>query len=440
MRKRRVKFTEQFLDSVKKKSQSKKRQKLPRIISNSVQTQKGNKSNETKELIDIKNRLEAIRHDLKGCVGSEYVMRYKCLKLREEKLLKHMKLVKDGIYDKKVEEDSNILKKVEHLNRQIESNKSSEIVRKIQVENRLLPTTTTQRNIFENMNEREIERFKLQRSHKKRQEIITGQLSNPRTNSIDRCERCNVQRIFDKETSRIICPSCAETKSMASHIFETKVEMKTSAPNQSINHMQKFINQYQKGNPVTPVSILEKMSVEYNKKFHTNDPHKAQPRNTTQILNENTTIPKKFKRFAEKMNRELRNESIPEFTREEIDVIIKQRSQLRSKKDDVKPNETPLIPKTDSEQNAHKNTTDTQKNTKSFSNNIYVRQLALANNMAMGRLFKQARTSRIHNSRMKKVEEECMCLNQDNNELQTKLSGGKKKTGDNSNICLYPSS
>jgi hypothetical protein len=91
--------------------------------------------------------------------------------------------------------------------------------------------------------------------------------------------------VVDRELAIRVCPKCAVTSTFASHIFESKDMEKgeSSSRQQSLNHMQKFSMQFERGHPSTPLDVLEAMSVAYSR-IHLHDPSKVQACRTSNLL------------------------------------------------------------------------------------------------------------------------------------------------------------
>jgi hypothetical protein len=226
------------------------------------------------------------------------------------------------------------------------------------------------------------------RAHKKRFEIMFGTTSlHPRYNSVDVCTTCGVDRAIDKETSITVCPKCGSVQRFASHIFETKdVEKDDSVSTRQTNmtHLQKFSSQFEFGYPVAPVSVLDAMSVAYSK-IHSHDPSKVKLCKTSAILKGLKDIPKIFKRAPDRLTKELKRESIPEYTSQELSLLLNQRNQFGMQVSE----------------------SGDKKQKKSFNGHVYMRQLGRANQMEQSRLFPQQKTAKIHYDRIRAMEQEC---------------------------------
>lgn len=247
---------------------------------------------------------------------------------------------------------------------------------------RLLPVPTNERNVLLQMNARSAQRWQTRKLHERRQQVIG------RTQNVDQCSSCMVDRCVDKEMSIAVCPKCGDTRRFATHIFETKEVDKDNAKitrQQSLSHMQKFTDQFQRGYPCMPLSVLERMTVAYSK-IHVRDPSKVQLSTTNRLLKKLRYIPRTYKRAPDRMTRELRCQSIPEYTTKELTKLLNQRNRLHAQEED---------------------TGDSTKPKKSFPNPIFMRQLGRANMMEQSRLFQNAKTTRIHLERIRAMDQEC---------------------------------
>lgn len=304
----------------------------------------------------------------KRCMGPTEIIKMKSLlrKIEEEK--HKIEYLKDSTNREVVTRE---------LSLQIAKLKANDIISVAPARSRLLPLQTSLKVPPSEVRARNI------RGHEKRFALLSGNYLEPRRNLVDMCVVHNVERVIDKETARRICPKCGNTQKYETHIFELKDNDKEegiSASNQSLVHMQKFSAQFEQGHPPSTLSTLEKMSVSYMK-IHTMDASKAQSSKTAQLL-KTTDIPKNFKKAPDRLTKELRADSIPEFTAVEINTLLNQRSQLRI----------------EDEMDAD----GTKK--KSYSNSIYIRQLGLANLMHQSRLFTNAKTQKVHQLRCATLE------------------------------------
>lgn len=264
--------------------------------------------------------------------------------------------------------------------------------RTIPLGHRLLPNRGgTRRSIFDSMTERDAQRWQVQRTQQKRASVLqkhsggVGRLE-PRRNPIDTCVNCGVDRVVDKELAITVCPKCGSNREFASHIFDTKEVDKEAHPpkQQTLTHLQKFSGQFERGFPATPLSVYDTLSVAYQK-IHFHDPSKVQASRTATFLKTLPGIPKTFRRAPDRLTLELKGQSIPEYTLQELTLLQNQRTRLQTADTD-----DPTAP--------HK---------KSFSNQMYMRQLGRANQMEQSRLFQLPKTNAIHLKRARALEEEC---------------------------------
>ncbi len=228
-----------------------------------------------------------------------------------------------------------------------------------------------------------------------------------RTNNVDTCPVCKVDMAVDKETAIVTCPMCGQTKTFASHIFDAKeAEAAANAKKsrQGRSHMTKFTSQFSCGYTSPPIRDLELARIAYDK-VHLHDPEKVQSSQTARLVR-SLPISAASKRASDRLTRHLKADSIPEYSPTEISKILNLREQLKN------------TAGADGKGEAAK-----QK--KSFSNQIYLRQIAQARGMAQGKLHANAKTPKIHTHRTYVMEEECNKFNQ--------------MVGPEDRISLYPS-
>jgi hypothetical protein len=286
----------------------------------------------------------------------------------------------------------------------------------IPMESRLYPQLQGRVNLMNTMPARKAERWKLLRTAKKRLEVLTGEeytkgnLPYSRVNDVDHCTKCGSDRLLDKETSNSVCSNaaCGDTQNFASHVCDVKDNDRDehdAIRHQSLEHLKKFTDQYERGHPEATVEVLAKLSIPYNK-IHFHDASKVQSCRTNLLMKTCRDIPKVFRRASDRLTKELKAESIPEYTGNQINQLLNQRKRLRMPDD----------------QGA-----DDHKQKKSFNNQIYIRQLGRANGMEQARLHFNAKTNKIHLQRVWTLEKECMNM--------------EEKHGDQRDMswALYPS-
>ena len=326
---------------------------------------------------------ETLRQSLKG---PENILKFKVLTRKLEDLNVELTNVQTRKHEKDMH---SYMAMIDRLEKTPETNNNKEKKLVIPLDNRLHPPRPNRRNIFDTMTNRDADKWKLMRTHKKRYAVLFAQ-DQPasRVNPVDVCQTCGVDRHVDKETAISVCPKCGSTRKFASHIFETKDVEKDDAvttKQQSLSHMQKFSSQFERGYPNTPIDILEPISVAYQK-IHLHDPTKVQSCRTSHFLKSLPNVPKVFKRAPDRLTKELKRESIPEYTANELSLLLNQRNRLRTPEE---------MGEAD------------QKHKKSFSNQIYLRQLGRCNGMEQSRLFMHAKTCKIHMERTRALEKEC---------------------------------
>lgn len=349
---------------------------------------------------------------INNCIGPENILKCKVLTKKAEQLQTQLNNISSKRTEREMHEYMAMLDRLEKTSMRDSANNSNRQgqVKEIPLDNRLHPPKPNRKNIFDIMSQRDSDKWKLLRAHQKRYAVMFN-VNNPiqsRSNQIDTCVKCGIDRNVDKETAISVCPKCGSTRRFASHIFETKDTEKDDTQatrQQSLSHMQKFSSQFERGYPSTPIDVLEPISVAYTK-FHLHDPAKVQACRTSHLLKNLKDIPKVFKRAPDRLTKELKKESIPEYTSTQLSQLLNQRNRLRT------PEEM---------------SGDDKKHRKSFSNQIYMRQLGRANQMEQSRLFPHAKTTKIHMERTRAMEREC--------EIQ------KEKLGEQAGMVwsLYPS-
>jgi len=381
------------------------KRKGPRELESAIREKRRHVLQKGQQADRLERELEAKLKELDKCQGAEQILRYKVLKKQIAELQTQLQLAQSNESEKKMHE---YMAMVDQLERQQGQPDGRRVTKEVSMDNRLHPPKPSRRNLFDMMSRRDADKWKLLRAHKKRYAVMFDKAQLPaRVNSIDVCSKCGVDLNVDKETATSVCPKCGETHKFASHIFDTKDTEKDdthTTRQQSLSHMQKFSSQFERGYPCTPIDVLEPVAVAYSK-IHLHDPSKVQSCRTNHLLKGLKDIPKVFKRAPDRMTKELKRESIPEYSSTQISQLLNQRNRLRT------PDEMG----------------DDKKHKKSFSNQIYMRQLGRANQMEQSRLFPHAKTTKIHMERTRAMEREC--------EIQ------KDKLGDQPGMqwSLYPS-
>ncbi len=352
------------------------------------------------ELANLEQQLNGLKVDLAACKGVEGILRAKVLCRRKTELeqkIAALKAPKPEQSDQAMHEYMAMIDRMERA--ATAEHKTAKI---IPLENRLLPPKPTQRNILETMTTRDAEKWQNLRAHKKRYAVMYDkEHPKARTNLIDSCPDCVVDFVIDREMAIRVCPNCGRTEQFASHILEMKDGEKddNATRQQSLNHMQKFSSQFERGHPTAPMDVLEALSVAYGK-VHVHDPSKVQACRTSTLLKDLPGVPKSFKRAPDRLTKELKAEGIPEFSSQQILHLLNQRNRLRVP-DDL--TAEPKEPGTDEGGT-------TKKARKSFNNQIFVRHLGRSDHMEQARLFPNPKTARIHLERTRALEKECAGL------------------------------
>jgi hypothetical protein len=338
------------------------------------------------QLSNCQASIKKFEEEQKTCFGPNDIIRYKTLSKKIELEKKKIQEIQDGTLEKQIQELATQISKMKAI---------PSCEKTVMAPVRLYPGTGVK--ISSNKEQNKI----ALRGYEKRYALLTGGTIETRRHHVDMCTDCGIDRIFDKETARRTCPKCGDYQKLESHIFELKdadKEEQTSQVDQALSHLQKFSAQFEQGHPSAPKNVLEKICVEYNK-IHTLDHSKVQCSRTSQFIKSTQNIPKVFRKAPDRLTKELISASIPEYTSQEINKLINQRSQLRS------------IDISDS----------SQKTKKSYTNPIYMRQFGLANNMPQSSLFLHAKTNKIHLDRTRNLEEECLIQSAKKSKLNPEL-------------------
>lgn len=156
-----------------------------------------------------------------------------------------------------------------------------------------------------------------------------------RENQIEFCTKCNVQRLVNKDMARMSCPVCGECRVYASHIFDAKEKsaVQPITTDSKIKHtstnMHRYTAQYERGFPPSSIEVIEGVVKGYHR-IHSHDPSKVRLHKTLRIIKDSPTIPSSLGRSADRISRELRRDSIPEFSTTELDYLIEHASSRSS--------------------------------------------------------------------------------------------------------------
>jgi hypothetical protein len=342
------------------------------------------------------DRISALMVDLQKqideCVGVESILKCKVLRKKLHECQLQLEAARSKSEEHAMHTYMSKMDQLEKASASASSTGSKALEQKkvIPMTNRLHPPRANGRSMFDSMSDRDVKHWQLMRAHQKRFSMVYHQQQPAvRRNPIDTCEKCGLDRLVDKEMAITVCPKCGSNREFASHIFENKDVEKDETSNtkqQSLSHMQKFSAQFERGYPHTPIDMLEQVSVAYQK-VHLHDPMKVQPSRTAQFLKQNPLITKVVRRAPDRLTKELKRESIPEYTSQELTLLLNQRNRLRTSDDLVEGGD--------------------KKHRKSFNNLMYMRQLGRANEFEQSRLYLQAKTYKIHTERTREMESEC---------------------------------
>ena len=364
----------------------------------------------------LQKALAQVEQEMRQCVGPDQILKFKTLRRRQDKLTRELETAVSGSQVDQARKK--VLAKMQKTGVQSQY-KRLKMERKTPTRYRLLPPPPEDVvNMFDTMTERDITRWKQRRCHEKRFQLMYGDKLRPdhsgvRTNSVDQCPKCRLDRVVDKEHSIMSCPGCGETKRFAAHIFEVKeYDREDNGANrqQSLNHMQKFSYQFERGYPFATPETLESLTTAYNHRYHYRDANKVQACRTADFMRDLdksasqksgllqglSKVPRSCRRAPDRLSKELKREAIPEFTSQEVSQLLNQRNRLRQ-----------------GEQADHHSQLDDHKHKKSYNNQVFLRQFSRANQMEQGRLFTHAKTTKIHVNRMRSLEKLMLKHSQD---------------------------
>jgi hypothetical protein len=347
--------------------------------------------------VKLHKEMEELEKQRDSCTGRKNIMRYKSL-------VRKITEIKKAIFDLKQTKETlcdfqNTIQQLPHKEKTNNSKPHS---------CRLYPPEISMSRDFEHLHtERDIDKWKLTRSFKKRCSLLmnTDNECSGLRNNIDKCDICGVDTHVDKESAKKVCPMCGTSSVFFSHIFESKDMEKDDSETtrqQSLAHMHKFGIQYEKGYPTANVEVLENLTNAYNK-FHFHTPSKVQSCRTNKLLRQCKNIPKFYRRCPDRLSKELKSESIPEWTSDELSHLLNQRNKL------------PLP--------ADKNeyTREEKKNNpkKSFNNCHFVRAFSRASGWEQARLIPNAKTTKIYFERNRDLERQISQIEQNKHSSKT---------------------
>jgi predicted RNA-binding Zn-ribbon protein involved in translation (DUF1610 family) len=380
----------------------KRKRKVGTALEDSIDKRKCLYSTTEAEILKLQEQILNYDSEIQKCFGAKMILRRKVLIRKKTEAAGKLLNLQSSDSKKLMHAMMCEIDRLEGSQPKIDRNKKV-------LHSRLYPPIPNKTSIFDSMSKRDEDKWKNLRGHKKRYSVLFEKPISVRSNNVDVCGTCGVDRIVDKEYARCICPKCGHCKVFASHIFdnrEVERDEGTLTRQQSVSHMQKFSAQFEKGYPSTPISVLEDLSIEYSK-FHMKDPAKVNSCRTSQLLKNASTVTKLFRKAPDRISKELKAESIPEYSSQELNLLLNQRNRLR-------------LPSEVARDNKYQK--------KSFNNQIYMRQFGRANGMENSRLFLHAKTVKIHLERCRGLENEC--------ELQIdKISQTNSKGVDAHGIC-----
>jgi hypothetical protein len=405
-----------------KNSKRNKKTKNQEFIKTLIQNQKCKIKDKPTQINNLQKELIALNDKWQHCYGPHDVLKSKLIYKQINSIKSKLKFLQNSKQQKK--EIFKIMEQndtMETTRQKFQDNDiSTKLKNQMNTKDRLYPPIPqTSVMLFDRMNIRKIQKWQGLRALKKRHALINNDNLPPKNYNIDFCQSCNVDKIVNRESARSICPKCGDSVSFASHVLDIKDNDKvksTKTKQQScLNWMQKGSVQHERGHPMAPNSVIETACLKYNH-IHNHDPNKVQPVATRAFFKKCPSVPKEFKCASDRITRELKAQSIPEFTSEQINYLLNQRNRLRAPDEQGKINAEFCDSSKSSSSKKQKHTK------KSFTNNIYMRQFGLMCGLENSRLFPQAKTNKIHLDRCRSLEKQC--------ELQKKNPLNKKWTWD----------
>jgi hypothetical protein len=353
---------------------------LQRIVTNKKQSIE----NRQTKLTNLRQEIKLLHNEWEKCIGPCNILKAKTIHRKIQlcktkiDLLTSSTIQKQQVFNLMTQNDQ-----LETTRQHFENNNVGfKLHDQISASGRLYPEIKSR---FSNMSIPKIQKWQNLRAHQKRHSIMSEKNMPIKNYNLDFCEKCKVERIVVREHARSICPICADSKTFASHLFETTYENTKKIKKTHIDHMEKGITQYTRGFPSTQNTILEKMSLNYNN-IHSHDPFKVQAVLTGKLITDCKDLPNTMSNNRDRLSRELKSQSIPEYTQKQINSLINQRDRL-------KPDQRNL---------------GTKCKQKKHSNNIvYFRQFGLASNMENSRLFPPLKTNSKHLEGCRALEKVC---------------------------------
>lgn len=364
------------------------------ILHDIISSKKQSIENRQSKLENIRKKISTLNSEWEKCIGPYNILKAKKIHIKIQEYNNEIDLLSSSSVQQskvfKLMEQNDTLETTH--NKFKSSNVSSKLHYQISSSGRLYPPLSNNRkNIFDRMSVPRIQKWQGLRAKQKRQAIMNGESLPVKNYNIDFCEKCKVDRIVRRESARSTCPKCADSKTFAAHVLDVKDNdrEKTNKGKQDncLKWMERSSVQYGRGYPMTSDTTLEKICIEYTR-VHNHDPYKVSKVATTKIFTKlkDSNLPKETKDAPERVSRELKSQSIPEYTPEQINYLLNQRNRL-------KPNP--------------QNNDDKSSKKSSFTNIIFLRNFGLAGNMENSRLFQPAKTNKIHLERCRNLEQKC---------------------------------
>lgn len=372
-------------------------------------------------LPEVERTLADVERRLAECRGVEQILKAKTLRRQRDQLVQRRDELRaqakgPNDRDREMFEYLALIERMEKADVGSHRPGSGGGAKVIPTYTHLHPPKASQKNLLETMSARDAAKWQNLRAHKKRYALLYNkEHPKARCNAIDTCPECQVDLVVDRELATSVCPNCGWTRNFASHIFESKEMEKDDSGHrqQSLNHMQKFSSQFERGQASSTPEVLEALSTAYSK-VHLHDPSKVQACRTGTLLKGLPEVPKAARRLPDRLTKELKGEGLPEFSSAQIQQLLQQRNRLRVPDDmaaEALVMDAASSAALSDEGGGGGGTVAAQKKSrKSFNNQIFMRQLGRSSGMEPARIFPNPKTTRIHIERTRALEKECLQL------------------------------
>lgn len=164
-------------------------------------------------------------------------------------------------------------------------------------------------------------RYRIEKSHQGR-EREREKKSNEKS-MVDKCERCHVNRIFERADAWAVCPLCADRKPLATFVLEMKdqdKDDKEEARERKCTNIQRFMYQFERNFPKVPDELLDQLALAYQS-IHHHDWNKITTTHSERFLKHMPQFGW-WRKATERLTRELIGKPIAEFSNQEITNLL----------------------------------------------------------------------------------------------------------------------